>query len=183
MTKGGSSSTSRWPARAARSAAISAGQAPARRGEPWCPNRIPRITRPRYTPASRPLARFEPAYENLELGFDDMAPKTSAVSADQFRAAVIDVDLFGQLAEMAGLGAALAALDLNDSKVVGGEVRHAVSQHIRRVERLLESCRELAIFEPEGPGAELQAIAIGLGRWSAELIGAFIVAVVAPTLV
>jgi hypothetical protein len=118
----------------------------------------------------------------LEAAFDDIATETVAVSADQFLTAVTDVELFRQLDEVGGLGHTLAALDLNDAKVIGGELRALLNDRIGRVERLLNSCRELAIFEPEGPGKELQRRAIELGAWSAKMLGAFIHAVCAPTL-
>lgn len=68
------------------------------------------------------------------------------LSNDQFTHALLDADVFGLLQEMPTLGEALETLDLNDSAVIGRDLRRVLEARLKRVRELLRVCRELALF-------------------------------------
>jgi hypothetical protein len=118
----------------------------------------------------------------LEAAFDDIVRGNTVISADQFNAVVADLDLYGLLAQITGLGHALEALDFDDAKATGSTTRDAVRRYVNDVAKLLEVCREMAWFDPEGPGRRFQEHAIATGRWGAGLVRATLETLVAPTL-
>lgn len=85
----------------------------------------------------------------LESGVVPIAP-------DQFAAGVAELNVFGDIREVVEFGSRLEALDLNNSKEIGGKVRTAALREVKSLERLLASGELLAMFDPEGPGRELQ---------------------------
>jgi hypothetical protein len=119
----------------------------------------------------------------LTARFDELPKGNVPLSNDQFNTAVIDTDLFGLVGEMATLGRDLEALDLNDPKVIGSDLRRLIRERLGRVRELLELCRELSFFAPEGPAAQLRTLAVETGRYGARLTQQYIRLVVSPTII
>lgn len=120
--------------------------------------------------------------DQLILGFDRVEMGTIPITADQMSTAITDADLFGQIREMTRLGHDLGSLNLNDPKVIGRELRQRVGVEVRKVERLLETCRLLGRFDPPGPAADLRGTAIEAGAYGAALIKRTVETLVAPDL-
>ena len=114
--------------------------------------------------------------------FDALEPGNVAVSNDQFATAVSDAELFEQLQKMTGIGHQLARLDLNDSSVIGSDLRKRSLERVADVEHLAKTCEELAVFDPRGPAAELRRVAADCGRYGARLTQVFIEILVAETI-
>lgn len=114
--------------------------------------------------------------------FEEMPEGNIPLSNDQFATAVSDTALFGQIGEMAGIGSALASLDLNDRGVIGRDLRALMAERIGKVEALAETCEELSLFDPSGPAAELRVVAVDSGRYGARLTRVFLEILVAPTI-
>jgi hypothetical protein len=78
------------------------------------------------------------------------------VSGDQFAAIIGEADLKGSVMAVLGLVDDLRGVDMGKSKLLGGKIRVLVETGLERVEELLELCRELASFDPDGAAAELR---------------------------
>lgn len=131
---------------------------------------------------ARALQGIDSRLDNLIAGFGKLPAGNIVVSNDQFARAVEDATLFSQLAVMTGIGQELEALNANDPKVIGGELRRTMAARVTQVEDLLRSCEDLARFNPRGPAAELRGIAVESGLYGARLTKAFIRILVAETI-
>lgn len=131
---------------------------------------------------NRALQGIDSRLDRVTAGFHELPGGNIVVSNDQFARAVSDADLFSQLGEMTGIGHELEALNMNDPKVVGGELRQRMSVRVDQVEGLLRTCEELARFDPQGPAAELRTVAAESGLYGARLSKAFIRILVAETI-
>jgi hypothetical protein len=131
---------------------------------------------------NRALQGIDSQIDELIAGFHDLPVGSIAVSNDQFARAVSDADLFPQLGAMTAIGHELEALNVNDAKVIGGELRQRMAARVGRVGELLRSCEELARFDPQGPAAELRSVAVESGLYGARLTKAFIDILVAETI-
>lgn len=131
---------------------------------------------------SRALQGIDSQLDNLIASFRELPAGNIVVSNDQFARAVDDADLFSQLGAMTGIGHELEALNVNDPKVIGGELRQTMAARVSQVEELLRGCEDLARFNPRGPAAELRNIAAESGLYGAGLTKAFIQILVAETI-
>jgi hypothetical protein len=131
---------------------------------------------------NRSLQGIDSQLDNLIACFRELPAGNIVVSNDQFARAVDDAELFSQLAAMTGIGNELEVLNVNDPKVVGGELRRGMTARVSQVEELLRSCEDLALFNPQGPAAELRNIAVESGLYGARLTKAFIQILVAETI-
>lgn len=131
---------------------------------------------------SRALQGVDSQLDHLIAGFMELPAGNIVVSNDQFARAVSDADLFSQLGAMTGIGRELEALNVNDPKVIGGELRQKMTARVGQVEELLRSCEDLARFDPHGPAAELRSVAVESGLYGARLTKAFIRILVAETI-
>jgi hypothetical protein len=59
-----------------------------------------------------------------------------------------DAKIFVQIAAMTGIADELEGLDVNDPATIGGELRRKMSVRVERVETLLETCENFALFDP-----------------------------------
>jgi hypothetical protein len=131
---------------------------------------------------SRALQGIDSQLDHLIAGFRELPAGNIVVSNDQFARAVSDADLFPQLGAMTGIGHELEALNVNDPKVIGGELRQRMAARVGQVEKLLHSCEDLSRFDPRGPAAELRSVAVESGLYGARLNKAFIRILVAETI-
>jgi hypothetical protein len=131
---------------------------------------------------ARALQGIDSRLDELIAGFGNLPPGNIAVSNDQFARVVNDTALFSQLGTMTGIGRELEALDVNDPKVIGGQLRRTMAARVGQVEDLLHSCEDLARFNPEGPAVELRGIAVESGLYGARLTKTFIRILVAETI-
>jgi hypothetical protein len=131
---------------------------------------------------NRALQGIDSQLDNLIASFRELPTGNIVVSNDQFARAVDDAELFSQLAAMTGIGNELEVLNVNDPKVVGGELRRSMAARVSQVEDLLRSCEDLARFNPQGPAADLRNIAMESGLYGARLTKAFIQILVAETI-
>jgi hypothetical protein len=131
---------------------------------------------------SRALQGIDRRLNQLIVGFRDLPAGNIVVSNDQFARAVSDADLFPQVSAMTGIGHELEALNVNDPKVIGGELRRKMSARVADVEELLSTCEDLARFDPQGPAAELRSVAVQSGLYGARLTRSFIRILVAETI-
>lgn len=128
--------------------------------------------------AFRPLADQLAA---LEKRFDQIDDGEIPLTPDQFLQAMAESDIFERAREMIKIGPELSQLDFADHKVVGGQARNIVAEHMGRVEGLLELCEEIGRFRPEPPADQLRALAIDTGRYGVEIARAFVGAIAAQT--
>ena len=131
---------------------------------------------------SRALQGIDSQLDHLIAGFRELPAGNIVISNDQFARAVDDADLFSQLGAMTGIGHELEALNVNDPKVIGGELRQRMAARIGQVEEVLGSCEDLARFDPQGPAAELRSVAVESGLYGARLTKAFIRILVAEAI-
>jgi hypothetical protein len=131
---------------------------------------------------NRALQGIDSRLDYIIAGFHELPDGNIVVSNDQFARAVSDADLFSQLGSMTGIGHELEALNVNDPKVIGGELRQRMSARVAQVEELLRTCEDLARFDPQGPAAELRGVAAESGLYGARLSQAFIRILVAETI-
>ncbi len=131
---------------------------------------------------NRALQGIDSQLDRLIAGFRELPVGNIVVSNDQFARAVSDADLFPQLGAMTGIGHELEVLNVNDPKVIGGELRQRMAARVGNVEELHRSCEDLARFDPQGPAAELRSIAVESGLYGARLTKAFIRILVAETI-
>lgn len=131
---------------------------------------------------SRALQGIDSLLNDLIAGFRDLPAGNIVVSNDQFARAVSDADIFSQLGTMASIGHELEALNVNDPKVIGGDLRRRMTARVAQVEQLLRSCEDLARFDPQGPAAEFRGVAVESGLYGARLSKAFIRVLVAETI-
>ncbi len=92
---------------------------------------------------NRALQGIDSQLDNLIASFRELPTGNIVVSNDQFARAVDDAELFSQLAAMTGIGNELEVLNVNDPKVVGGELRRSMAARVSQVEELLRSCEDL----------------------------------------
>lgn len=118
----------------------------------------------------------------LIASFDELAPGTVPISDDQFAHAMIEGDLFERIGAAANLGRELETLDLNDKRIIGQDLRRLLDARIVATRELLDFCRDLSIFAPAGPAAELRELAIASGRYGARITEAYIRVVTSPTI-
>jgi hypothetical protein len=111
--------------------------------------------------------------------FDGIAHQHIPLSADHFVTAVIDVKLFRRVGLMPQLGHRLSEVNFDDPKAVGRDARRLVSDHLDHVRELLGVCQELAMFDPDGPAAELQDLALESGRYGARIVEVLVRAITA----
>lgn len=136
--------------------------------------------------ASARLAALGPVGDRireLRSEFDDLPAGRIPLTPDQFVAVVIEADLFDVLRGILTLPGELQGLDLSDPKVVGRDVRRRVEIHLDRVSDLLTLCREIGEFQTEGPGAKYRDLAIESGKYGADVAGALVRALTAPSFV
>lgn len=131
---------------------------------------------------NRALQGIDSQLDSLIASFHKLPAGNIVVSNDQFARAVDDAGLFSQLAAMTGIGNELETLNVNDPKVVGGELRKSMAVRVSQVEELLRICEDLARFNPQGPAAELRNVAVESGLYGARLIKTFIQILVAETI-
>jgi hypothetical protein len=93
---------------------------------------------------NRALLGIDSQLNSVIAGFHELPGGNIVVSNDQFARAVSDADLFLQLGSMTGIGHELEALNVNDPKVIGGELRQRMSARVAQVEELLRTCEDLA---------------------------------------
>jgi len=119
---------------------------------------------------------------DLLAQFDHLPSGNVVVSNDQFATAVSDSGVFDLLAELVMLGSKIEELDVNDTSVIGHELRTLLNQRADEGESVLTACRELALFDPQGPALELRTIAWNSGRYGALVLDAFLEVLTAPSI-
>lgn len=128
------------------------------------------------------LAAVDARLRELIPRFEELPTGNIVVSNDQFATAMSDAKIFVQIAAMTRVADELEGLDVNDPATIGGELRRRMSARVERVETLLETCEDLALFDPQGPAKELRRVAADVGRYGAEVTRAFVAMLVAETI-
>jgi hypothetical protein len=108
--------------------------------------------------------------EELLVEFDRLPEARIPVSGDQFAAIVREADLSGSVTAVLGLVDDLRGIDMGSPKLLGGKIRVLVETGLEKVEALLELCRELASFDPDGDAAELRETLLEGGRYGAAVV-------------
>ena len=119
---------------------------------------------------------------DLLTQFDHLPSGNIVVSNDQFATAVKDSGVFDVLADLVTLGSKIEQLDANDTSVVGRGLRVLLDGQVDEIESVLTICRELTLFEPQGPALELRTIAWKSGRYGALILDAFLEVLTAPSI-